>query len=163
MTSGRSTSRTAQRQPRRPVLRLLVIGVLGTAGLIAGATSATASAPEFLVIVHPSNPLHTADRDFVAAAFLKRTTRWNNGETIHPVDQRPNAAVRRSFSSEIVRRSVAAVRSYWQQRIFSGRGVPPPEVDSDQHAIDYVVKYPGAIGYVSARAKLGAAKVLLVR
>ena len=46
---------------------------------------------------------------------------------IRPVDLRPNAATRRLFSERMLRRSVAAVRSYWQQRIFSGRGVPPPE------------------------------------
>ena len=49
------------------------------------------------------------------------------------------------------------------QAIFSGRGVPPPELDSDEAVIRFVLKYPGAIGYVSAGADIGAAKPLHVR
>jgi len=54
------------------------------------------------------------------------------------------------------------VRSYWQQRIFSGRGVPPPEVDSDADVVRFVLKYRGSVGYVSGRAEIGKAKVLTV-
>jgi len=50
---------------------------------------------------------------------------------------------------------VEAVRRYWQQCIFSGRSVPPPELDSDEAIVRYVAKYRGAVGYVSADAKLG--------
>ena len=163
MTPASLPSPTTRRVPRRLVLRLLAVVALGSVDLGGSKAHATDAAPEFLVIVNPSNPTHTAEREFVAAAFLKRTTSWSGGQAIHPVDQRPNSAVRHSFSSQIVRRSVAAVRSYWQQRIFSGRGVPPPELDSDQAVVDYVGKYPGAIGYVSAQAKLGATRVLVVR
>ena len=49
----------------------------------------------------------------------------------------------------MLKRSVAAVRSYWQQRIFSGRDVPPPEVDTENQVIKYVAGDPGALGYVS--------------
>jgi hypothetical protein len=60
-------------------------------------------------------------------------------------------------------RPVAAVRSYWQQQIFSGRGIPPPELDGDQAVVKFVLQNEGAIGYVSGNAELGAAKVLAVR
>jgi hypothetical protein len=55
------------------------------------------------------------------------------------------------------------VRAYWQQRIFSGRDVPPPELDSDQQVVDYVMKYPGAIGYVSGAADLKGARAVQIR
>jgi hypothetical protein len=54
----------------------------------------------------------------------------------------------------VLKRSVAAVRNYWQQRIFSGRGVPPPELDSDEEIVAYVLKHRGAVGYVSGSAEL---------
>jgi hypothetical protein len=71
--------------------------------------------------------------------------------------------VRKRFSEAVLKRSVGAVRSYWQQRIFSGRDVPPPEVDSDEAVMAYVARYPGAIGYVSGTTKLVGVKELALR
>jgi ABC-type phosphate transport system substrate-binding protein len=117
----------------------------------------------FRVIVHPSNANSSTTREFVAEAFFKRTTRWQGGETIHPVDLRPEAIARRAFSSEVLQRSVTAVRSFWQQRIFSGRDLPPPEFDTDEAVIKYVVNTPGSIGYVSSSARLERARELTLR
>ncbi len=105
-----------------PLLALAALLVLGGSARPAGASDA----PAFRIVVHPSNARHTADKAFLADAFLKKVTRWESGETIRPLDQRPDAPVRRAFSQSILQRSVIAVRSYWQQRIFSGRDVPPP-------------------------------------
>jgi hypothetical protein len=55
------------------------------------------------------------------------------------------------------------VRSYWQQRIFSGRDVPPPELDSDDAVIGFVSKYAGAVGYVSGAAKLVGVRELGIK
>jgi ABC-type phosphate transport system substrate-binding protein len=125
-----------------------------------GMVFADSRAPAYQVIVNPNNPSTSADREFVADAFLKKTTSWPNGETIRPVDLGAGSSVRRQFSDEILRRSVAEVKGYWQQRIFSGRDVPPPELDSDDDVVRYVLKYDGAIGYVSGGANLNGAKVL---
>ncbi len=102
-------------------------------------------------------------RDFLSEAFLKKITRWKDGETIRPVDLRADSATRRKFSESVLKRSVAAVRSYWQQRIFSGRDIPPPELDSDDAVQGFVAKYPGAIGYVSGAAKLNGVRELTIK
>ena len=134
--------------------------LLATALLLAGAPSA--AAPPFRLIVHPANPQASAPRDLVAELFLKKITRWEDGEAARPVDQRADSAVRRAFSESVLKRSVLAVKTYWQQRIFSGRGVPPPELDSDALVVEYVLKHRGAVGYVSGTCELGGAKVLAV-
>jgi ABC-type phosphate transport system substrate-binding protein len=131
---------------------------LGGSSRLADASDAV----ELKVVVHPSNAARAAAKAFLADAFLKKVTRWPSGETIRPLDQRPDTAVRRSFSRGILKRTVAAVRSYWQQRIFSGRDVPPPELDSDASVIAYVERTPGAVGYVSSGAKLGGSRELQV-
>jgi len=114
----------------------------------------------FRVVTHPSNRSVSVERGFLADAFLKKTTRWPGDEAIYPVDQGPEASVRQRFSEQVLRRSVFAVRSYWQQRIFSGRDVPPPELDSEDAVVAFVAKYPGAIGYVSGGAKLNGVREL---
>jgi ABC-type phosphate transport system substrate-binding protein len=121
------------------------------------------STPDFRLIVHPDNPATSLTHDFVTDAFLKRTTRWGDGEALHAVDQRADAAVRRAFSEHVLGRSVAAVKSYWQQRIFSGRDLPPPELESDDAVASYVSKHRGALGYVSGNFKLEHVKAVALQ
>ena len=118
---------------------------------------------DYVVIVHPDNPTSRVSRGFLADAFLKRTIRWPDGETIRPADLDSRSPVRRAFSEDLLERSVPAVRSYWQQIIFTGRGVPPVEVDDDAAAVRFVLRHRGAVAYVSGSAAIGRAKVLTVR
>jgi hypothetical protein len=147
----------ARPHPLRPALVLLALGL----AVVLGSWRAAAEpAPDLRIIVHPSNPARNVESSLVADLFLKKVTRWGHGEAARPLDQRPDSAVRRAFSSKILKKTVTAVRSYWQQRIFSGRDVPPPELDSDEAVVDYVSRNPGAVGYVSAAAKLGPTREL---
>jgi hypothetical protein len=145
-------------RPERHIAALLV--------LLAPATGPVRAEPRpgsFRVIVHPGNPTSGVERQFLLDAFLKHVTRWEGGEAIHPVDLNADAPARRRFSAEVLGRSVGAIQSYWQQAIFSGRDIPPPEFDSDEAVVQYVLKYRGAIGYVSETADVRAVKVLAVR
>jgi ABC-type phosphate transport system substrate-binding protein len=119
--------------------------------------------PPYVIVIHPSNGSTSLERRFIEDAFLKKTTRWDNGELIRPVDLPPESAVRQTFTSSVIRRSVAAVRSYWQQSIFAGRDVPPPELNSDDEVIHYVQTHPGGVGYVSGSASTGTLRVVVVR
>jgi ABC-type phosphate transport system substrate-binding protein len=131
--------------------------------LLSGArASAGDAAPAFRMITHPDRREANLPQSFVVDVFLKNVTRWSDGEAIRPVDQRGDSAVRRAFSEGVLRRSVAAVKTYWQQRIFSGRGVPPPEFDSDEAVVRYVEDHPGSIGYIGSSASPGKTKVLAV-
>jgi hypothetical protein len=154
-----STARKHGR-PRREAIALLVGLALSALSMAAAVAQSSSS---FRVVTHPSNSAVSVERSFLTDAFLKKTTRWPSDDAIYPVDQSADAAVRQQFSEQVLRRSVFAVRSYWQQRIFAGRGLPPPELESDEAVLRYVLSRPGAIGYVSERAQIGSAKVLSVR
>lgn len=117
----------------------------------------------FRVIVNPDTPAESIDRRFLADAFLKKVTRWPSDELIRPVDLGPESAVRRRFSNDVLSRSVGAIKSYWQQMVFSGRGVPPPELDSDGDVVRFVLRNRGAVGYVSASGDVAGAKIISVR
>ncbi len=119
--------------------------------------------PGYVLIANANESANALDRKFVADAFLKKVTRWPDDQPIYPVDMVPASTVRRAFSEEVLDRSVSAVKSYWQQMIFSGRNVPGPELDGDDAVISYVAGHAGAIGYVSAGAHLHGVRVLTVR
>jgi ABC-type phosphate transport system substrate-binding protein len=124
---------------------------------------ADSRASAYQIIVNPNNPSNGADREFLADAFLKKITMWSNGETIRPVDLAPNSPARRQFTQDVLHRTVAEVKVYWQQRIFAGRDLPPPEFDTDDDVVKYVLKYDGALGYISGNADLKGTRVLAVR
>jgi ABC-type phosphate transport system substrate-binding protein len=114
----------------------------------------------YRLIVHRDLAVSSLPADHVSRIFLKKTTRWPDGAVVHPVDLLESSPVREEFSRHIHGRRTWAIKSYWQQMIFSGRGTPPPEVSTDQEVLAYVRTTPGAIGYVSASASVADVKVL---
>src|SRR4051812_41596877 len=103
----------------------------------------------FRVVVNKSNGTPAIDYRNLSDIFLKRTTLWQNKKTIVPVDLVADSHIRNVFSEEVLARPVTAVKMYWQQQLFSGRGIPPPELKGDQEVIDFVSSHEFAIGYVS--------------
>jgi ABC-type phosphate transport system substrate-binding protein len=149
-------------------VRITSILVLTAALTMAGAVliaprPRAAQALEFRLVVNQTNPVTSVERRFLEDAYLKKVTRWSTGQLIRPVDLTPGSAARAQFSQEILRRSVAAVKSYWQQLIFSGRDVPPPEFDTEEQVVRYVINHDGAVGYVSGGASANGTKILTVR
>src|SRR4051794_37741020 len=128
----------------RVVALALSFALLAVASMVSGEAR-----PAYVLIVHQSNPASAAERAFLADAFLKKTTSWSSGEVIRPVDLPPGSTVRQQFTDEVLHRTIPEVKGYWQQRIFSGRDVPPPELDREEDVVRFVLRHPGAVGYVS--------------
>jgi ABC-type phosphate transport system substrate-binding protein len=133
----------------KPTISLLV------AFLSLGTAPAPSPAQDFAVIVNVSNPVSTLSKDEVAKLFLKKTVSWSSGQSASPVELPPTTKVREAFAREVLNKSVAQVRSYWQQQIFSGRDVPPPEKPTEDDVLAFVRANPNAIGYVSRTASVG--------
>jgi ABC-type phosphate transport system substrate-binding protein len=151
-------------------MRLSIVALVLAAGLLLLTAlcpnlraEALASAATYQVVVNPSNRMATIERKFLEDAFLKKIRSWPDGGTIHPVDLAAGSPVRRRFSEEVLNRSVEAVKGFWQQRVFSGRDVPPPELETDADVVKYVLKHEGAVGYVSGAAALDGSRVVGVR
>lgn len=116
----------------------------------------------FKVIVNPDNKATALDRDFLRDAYLKKTLEWGDGKAIKPVDLTSKFPQRDRFTHDVIGKSPSQLKSYWNQQIFSGKGVPPPEADSTAEVIEYVLANPGAIGYLPANVDAGRAKVVKV-
>lgn len=143
--------------------RLALLSLLGAAFTLAAGPPARAEpATAFRVIVNQANPATRLDKHFVADAFLKKRTRWDDDRAIQPVDLGERSGTRGAFSRDILGRDVVSVRRYWAQLVFSGRGVPPRELATENDVIKFVATHSGAIGYVTAGAALAGVKVLEV-
>ena len=140
---------------RRPFLAFVAVAVL-----LLGIASAHADG--WKVIVHPSNPATSISKGKLSKLFLKTTTSWDNGNKAMPVDQKVTSSVRAAMSKAVHGRTARVIKNWWNQQIFAGKGVPPPELASDAKVIAYVLSNPGAIGYVDGAAVTGDAKVISV-
>jgi len=115
---------------------------------------------EFLVIVSPDNPAVTISAPELSDIFLKRKLRWSNGAAIQPVDLSGEPKVREAFSGQIHQRTTSNIKSFWNQQVFSGRGVSPTELGSSLDVVQYVAAHPGAVGYVAPGVALDGVKVI---
>lgn len=130
-----------------------LLSLVATIGVLSSPLAARAQ--EFTVIVNASNPVSSLPRDEVAKLFLKKTVSWESGKTVAPVELPPAAKAREAFARTVLNKSISQVKSYWQQQIFSGRDVPPPEKQTENDVVAFVRSNPGAIGYVSKGVDIG--------
>jgi ABC-type phosphate transport system substrate-binding protein len=149
---------------RRVRATLALLGLVLLAPALPGARAADALPPsDYVVIVHGSNPITTIDRRLVSDLFLKRRALWADGRPVVPVDQGERSQVRERFSEEVHGKSTMAIRAFWQQQIFSGKGTPPVQKPSDRAVADLVAATPGAIGYVAAGAVPAGVRVVPIQ
>ena len=121
-----------------------------------------AADPAYRVIVNSSNPVTSVSKAVLSKMLLKTQTEWSNGNRVMPVDQKATSKVRDTISRAVHGRSAMAIKTWWNQQIFAGKGVPPPELISDAKVIAYVSANAGAIGYVSTETNTSDVKVVAV-
>ncbi len=146
----------------RPVRFLLAaVVVVGIVGIVfAGSARQAAASTEddgvgFVVVVNPANSVSRLTAAEVSKIFMKRSDTWRNGQPVQPVDLKASSAVRARFSNLIHGKATGPIVRYWQQQIFSGQGMPPPEKSSEAEILDYVRRNRNAVGYVSTKVDLG--------
>lgn len=127
------------------------------------ASPSVARDDSFKLIVNPANPLTAVDRTFVRAAFLRETLAWKWGTPVHPIALPSNMTTSARFAEQILKKSIPQLRSYWVQRIFSGKGTPPPVLESTSAVVTRVLSDPGAVAYIPEDTDPGAAKVVQVQ
>jgi ABC-type phosphate transport system substrate-binding protein len=139
------------------MLRLL--GLL----LFLSAPDLRADDPPFRVVVHRSSPIASITRAELSAIYMKRTRSWRDGREIAAVDQPSTSRVRERFSRAVHGKSVAYVTRYWQRLIFSGRGIPPRQLQNDAAVLEFVKSNRDAIGYIGSETTPGdGVKVIAV-
>lgn len=128
------------------------------AALLLSATlprAAAAQQASFVVVVNGASLMSSISRSELAALFTKKEQSFEDGTPAFPVDLPDDDPIHEAFTQAVHGKSPRAIRSYWQQQIFSGRNVPPPQRSSDDLVLAYVRSTRGGIGYVRATARLG--------
>jgi ABC-type phosphate transport system substrate-binding protein len=112
-----------------------------------------------VVVVHPSNDANL-DAKSIKRIYLGKENKFSSGKIILPVNQVQKSDVRGAFDEDILGRSSNQISAYWSKIIFTGKGVPPTELDNDAAVLAIVADNPNAIGYVNSASVSDAVKTI---
>jgi ABC-type phosphate transport system substrate-binding protein len=136
--------------------------MLGLYLVLVATIAGSAPAEGFSIVVHPDNQITSVGRAELSNIFLGRLRTWSDGTPALPVNQTPDRTARERFTRRVHGRSVVTIEVYWKRMIFSGRGVPPDELENDQRVLEYVRTHPGAVGYVGAATEPAGVRLLTI-
>lgn len=130
---------------------IFAIGLLMSANL--------AVAADLVIIVNPSNG-NAIDLKVTQRIFLGKEKKFDDGTETIAINQAAEAEIRQQFDETVLGRSSSQVSAYWSKLVFTGKGIPPKEVNSDAEVIDLVSKNPSVIGYIDRSSVTDAVKVI---
>lgn len=131
----------------RHALALLLLAVSS----VASPQTSVASVSSVEVIVSPSLADMEMDRSLLRAIFTMRVREWPDGSPVRVFvlpDDNPLSDV---FYRERLGMYSYVLRRAWDRMVFTGTGLAPTIVRSEQEMIRRVRATPGAIGYVRKR------------
>lgn len=115
---------------------------------------------EIAVITDPSVELVSLDLEQLERLYLLRPNRFPGGIKLVAIDQKTGSEIRQAFLEKALWKTEIDVAEYWSRRMFSGKGRPPRQYDSDTAVIDAVIESPGTVGYVDSESVDERVKVL---
>lgn len=117
-------------------------------------------AADIVVIVNKANTAGIT-RTVIEKIYKGEMTNWPNGAKIEPLDLPEKSPVRASFTSLLLGKSVVSIKAVWQVKLYSGRGIPPRVLNSDDEVKGTVAANQNAIGYIEASHLDGSVKAVL--
>lgn len=128
-------------------------------GIAVGCSISFCSLAEVVVVVHPSNDAALNEKA-VKRIFLGKEKKFSNGKEVLPINQVPSSSARGSFDTDTLGRSSTQIAAYWSKLVFTGKGIPPKELDNDAAVLAIVADNPNAIGYVDSASVSDVVKVV---
>jgi hypothetical protein len=130
----------------------LKAAALRLAALLILFSCAQAQAQTAQIIVNPSVQSASLDRERLRAIFTMRLTAWPNGPPIRVFVLPDRDPVSDRFYREQLGMYSYVLRAVWDRMVFTGTGLAPTLVRSEEEMRARVRATPGAIGYVSRSA-----------
>ena len=138
-------------------MKRLVPFLIASVGLWA---AVPAVAGDFAVIVNKANT-SVVDKDAIAKIYTGDKRIWDDGIPVMAVDLPADNTVRASFSGDVLGKTVANMKAFWAQLVFSGKALPPKVASSDEDVKRLVSANKGAIGYIKPSSVDDSVKVAL--
>ena len=106
-----------------------------------------------VIIVNESVPKARYSRADARAIFTMHLRRWPNGESIKVFTLADDEPAHKDFVKNNLDMFPHQLRRAWDRMTYSGTGVAPIELDSEQEMIEKILHTPNAIGYIKHKPK----------
>jgi ABC-type phosphate transport system substrate-binding protein len=117
------------------------------------------SLADVVVVVYPSNDT-ALNAKLVKRIFLGKENKFSNGKEVLPLNQAPYSGVRGAFDTDTLGCSSTQIAVYWSKLVFTGKNIPPKELDNDTALLVLVADNPNAIGYVDSASVSDVVKAI---
>jgi len=112
------------------------------------------------IIANPSVQAESISAAEVKSVFLEERHSLRDGTHVEPVLS--GGPAHTAFLKEFLGHSDDTLQEYYRALVFTGKGLMPKALRSDEEVVAYVARTRGAIGYVSATAAVEGVKTLTV-
>ena len=109
---------------------------------------ANAMAGSVNILVSPDQANTHLDRTLLRAIFTMRLRQWPDGTAVHVFVLPDHDAATDRFCREQLGTYPYVMRDTWDRMVFTGTGLAPTVVGSEQEMRERIRTTPGAIGYV---------------
>lgn len=114
---------------------------------------------DLAIVVSSKSSLDSISKAQVKRIFLGKSTRLPNGEKAIAIEDKTQK-YKDLFYKKIANKSGGQLRSYWAKIIFSGRGVPPKQIDIKE-VKKLILESSRVITYVPIQEVDSSMKILL--
>lgn len=125
------------------------VGILAILAAV-GAGYVHSSFADMVIVVNKTNPVTAVKKTVVGRYFLKKSTMWDFGIKVVPIDLPAAEPVREEFSKRILQSSPREVESHWISESLVGGKSAPEIVNNAALVKKRVAAEPGGIGYIDS-------------
>jgi ABC-type phosphate transport system substrate-binding protein len=105
------------------------------------------------VVVNSALPFEELSLRELRAIYTMKQRRWDSGESITVFVLPETTTAHKEFCKKILGVFPRQLRSVWYRSVYTGTGVAPIEVETEEELIEQVSQTNGAIGYVLEERK----------
>lgn len=121
---------------------------------------AVSLAGDVVIIKNKSVSDSTLSKDDLSKIYLGKKSSWSDGSRIRFVVL--EGSTHAAFLKNYVGKTESQFNTFWKKQVFTGKGSPPEEFNSDKAMVDFVAQTTGAIGYVSAGTDVSKVKTITI-
>ncbi len=115
---------------------------------------------DIYIATHIKTHVKHFDQHQLAAIYLLKQRFWDDEQPIIPLNMPAQTLLRQQFTQAVFHRSPKMLGNYWNKMLF--KGINPPLIQSsEQAALLFIKRVPGAICYLSKRPADNEIKILM--
>ena len=100
-----------------------------------------------VVIVNKHSAIDTLNAQQIRNLYMGDSRHSPQGEKITVINQRQLTPEKKQFFAQLIQKKPSQYHAYWARLLFTGKAVPPRELENNIEVIEYVAANKNALAY----------------